>query len=105
MASYVQEGHVIDHTPASAVAAGDVIVVGALVGVAPRAIAANSLGSLVVEGVVEMPVATGATGAQGSAINWNATSGVAHASTGTAAGKLAKARLVGDTTVQVILNK
>jgi len=105
MASYVQEGHVIDHTPASAVAAGDVIVVGALVGVAPRAIAANSLGSLVVEGVVEMPVATGATGAQGSAINWNATSGVAHASTGVAAGKLAKARLAADTTVQVILNK
>jgi len=105
MASYVQEGHVIDHTPASAVAAGDVIVVGALVGVAPRAIAANSLGSLVVEGVVEMPVATGATGAQGSAINWYAVSGVAHASTGTAAGKLAKARLAADTTVQVILNK
>jgi predicted RecA/RadA family phage recombinase len=105
MASYVQEGHVIDHTPASAVAAGDVVVVGALVGVAPRAIAANSVGALSVEGVFEMPVATGATGAQGSAINWYAVSGVAHASTGTAAGKLAKARLVGDTTVQVILNK
>jgi hypothetical protein len=30
---------------------------------------------------------------------------VAHASTGTAAGKLAKARLAADTTVQVILNK
>jgi len=105
MASYVQEGHVIDHTPASAVAAGDVVVVGALVGVAPRAIAANSVGALSVEGVFEMPVATGATGAQGSAINWYAVSGVAHASTGVAAGKLAKARLAADTTVQVILNK
>jgi predicted RecA/RadA family phage recombinase len=105
MASYVQSGHVIDHTPASAVAAGDVVVVGALVGVAPRAIAANAVGALSVEGVFELPVATGATGAQGSAINWYAVSGVAHASTGTAAGKLAKARLVGDTTVQVILNK
>jgi predicted RecA/RadA family phage recombinase len=105
MASYVQVGHVIDHTPASAVAAGDVVVVGALVGVAPRAIAANSVGALSVEGVFELPIATGATGAQGSAINWYAVSGVAHASTGTAAGKLAKARLVGDTTVQVILNK
>jgi hypothetical protein len=30
---------------------------------------------------------------------------VAHASTGVAAGKLAKARLAADTTVQVILNK
>jgi predicted RecA/RadA family phage recombinase len=105
MASYVQEGHVIDHTPASAVAAGDVVVVGALVGVAPRAIAANSVGALSVEGVFELPIATGATGAQGSAINWYAVSGVAHASTGVAAGKLAKARLAADTTVQVILNK
>ena len=105
MASYVQEGHVIDHTPASAVAAGDVVVVGALVGVAPRAIAANSVGALSVEGVFELPIATGATGAQGSEINWYAVSGVAHASTGVAAGKLAKARLAADTTVQVILNK
>lgn len=105
MASYVQKGYLLDYTPASAVAAGDVVVIGSLVGVAPRAIAANAVGSLAVEGVFEMPVATGATGAQGSAISWYATSGVAHASTGTVAGKLAKARLVGDTTVQVILNK
>jgi predicted RecA/RadA family phage recombinase len=105
MASYVQKGDLLDYTPAAAVAAGDVVVIGSLVGVAPRPIAANAVGSLAVEGVFEMPVATGATGAQGSAISWYATSGVAHASTGTTAGKLAKARLVGDTTVQVILNK
>jgi predicted RecA/RadA family phage recombinase len=105
MADYVQKGHVLDYTPSTAVAAGAVVVVGALVGVAPRPIAANALGSLAVEGVFSMPVATGATGAQGSAINWVAASGVAHASTGVTAGKLAKARLVGDTTVEVILNK
>ena len=81
------------------------VVVGAIVGVAPRAIAANAVGALAVEGVFEMPVATGATGAQGSAINWYAVSGVAHASTGVAAGKLAKPRLVGDTSVHVNLNK
>lgn len=105
MASYVQKGDVLDYTPASAVAAGDVVVIGTLVGVAPRPIAANALGSLAVEGVFSMPCATGATGAQGSAINWYATSGVAHATTGTAAGKLAKARAAGDVTVDVILNK
>ncbi len=104
MASYVQKGDVVDYTPASAVAAGDVVVIGSLVGVAPRAIAANALGSLAIEGVWEMPCATGATGAQGSAINWYATSGVAHASTGTAAGYLAKARAAGDSTVHVKLN-
>ena len=105
MASYVQDGDVLDYTPGSAVAAGDVVVIGSLVGVAPRAIAANALGSLAIDGVWEMPCATGATGAQGSAINWYAVSGVAHATTGTAAGKLAKARLVGDTSVQVVINR
>jgi predicted RecA/RadA family phage recombinase len=105
MASYVQDGKLLDYTPGSAVAAGDVVVIGSLVGVAPRPIAANALGSLAVDGVFSMPCASGATGAQGSAINWYATSGVAHASTGVAAGKLAKARGADDTTVHVILNK
>ena len=105
MASYVQDGDLLDYTPGSAVAAGEVVVIGSLVGVAPRAIAANALGALAVEGVYEIPCATGATGAQGSAISYYATSGVAHASTGTAAGKLAKARLAADTSVQVLLNK
>ena len=104
MASYVQDGDLLDYTPSSAVAAGDVVVIGSLVGVAPRAIAANAVGALAVEGVFEIPCATGATGAQGSAISYYAVSGVAHASTGTAAGKLAKARLVGDTSVHVLLN-
>ena len=105
MASYVQDGDLLDYTPGSAVAAGEVVVIGSLVGVAPRPIAANALGSLAIDGVWSMPCATGATGAQGSAINWYAVSGVAHASTGVAAGKLAKARAAGDDTVHVILNK
>lgn len=105
MASYVQDGDILDYTPAAAVAAGEVVVIGSLVGVAPRPIAANVMGALAVEGVYEIPCATGATGAQGSAINYYATSGVAHASTGVAAGKLAKARLAADTSVHVLLNK
>jgi len=105
MASYVANGDLLDYTPSSAVAAGEVVVLGAMVAVAPRPIAANALGSVAVDGVWEMPCASGATGAQGSAINWYATSGVAHASTGAAAGKLAKARVAADTSVHVILNK
>jgi len=105
MASYVSKGDILDYTPSGAVAAGDVVVIGALVGVAPRPIAANALGALVVEGVHSLPCATGATGAQGSAILWSAASGIANASTGTTAGKLAKARLATDATVDVILNK
>lgn len=105
MADYIQKGDVLDHTPAAAVAGGAVVVIGTLVAVAPRPIAAGALGSLAVEGVFALPCATGATGAQGSAILWVAASGVADASTGVAAGKLAKARLATDTTVDVILNK
>ena len=102
---YVGDDDLLDYTPGSAVAAGDVVVIGSLVAVAPRPIAANTLGTLSIEGVYSLPCASGATGAQGSAINWYATSGVAHASTGVAAGKLAKARAAADTTVDVILNK
>ena len=106
MASYVQDGDLFNYTAGGfAVAAGEVVVIGSLVGVAPRPIAANALGSLAVEGVWELPCASGATGAQGSAINWYATSGVAHASTGVAAGKLAKERAAADTSVHVLLNR
>jgi predicted RecA/RadA family phage recombinase len=105
MADYIQKGDVLDHTPANAVAAGGVVVIGELVAVAPRPIAANALGAVAVEGVFALPCATGATGAQGSAIKWYATSGIADATTGVTAGKLAKARAAADATVDVILNK
>jgi predicted RecA/RadA family phage recombinase len=105
MADYIQKGDILDHTPANAVAAGGVVVIGDLVAVAPRPIAANSLGALAVEGVFALPCATGATGAQGSAVRWVAASGIADATTGVLAGKLAKARLEADATVHVILNK
>ena len=104
--SYIQKGDVLDYTAGgSAVAAGAVVVIGELVAVAPRPIAANSLGAVAVDGVFALPCATGATGAQGSAIKWVAASGIADATTGVAAGKLAKARAAGDATVHVILNK
>lgn len=105
MASFVQKGDLLEYTPGSALAAGDVVVIGSLVAVAVTAIPANKPGTVDIVNVWSMPCASGATGAQGSAINWYATSGVAHASTGVAAGKLAKARLADDTTVHVILNK
>lgn len=54
MATYVHDGMTIDHTPSGAVAAGDVVVVGSIVGVAPRAIAANALGAIQIEGVFDI---------------------------------------------------
>ena len=52
-ATFVHDGASIDYTPGSAVAAGDVIVQGELIGVARTPIAANALGSLAVDGVFD----------------------------------------------------
>jgi predicted RecA/RadA family phage recombinase len=56
---FVQDGRTVDYTPTSAVAAGDVVVQGELVGVAKTPIAANTLGALAVVGVFDFPKATG----------------------------------------------
>lgn len=105
MASYVQGDCLIDHTPSSAVAAGGVVVLNDLVTVAPVAIAANALGAVSVDGVWDMPKATGAIG-QGALVYWDATAGnvTTTASGNKRAGKAAKAAASGDATVQVLIN-
>jgi len=105
MASYVQGDCLIDYTPGSAVAAGDVVVLNDLVCVAPRAIAANRLGAVAIEGVHSMPKASGAIG-QGAIVYWDATNGnITTTSAGNKrAGKAAAAAASGDTAVQVLLN-
>lgn len=103
MASHRSDGDKLDYTPASAVAAGDIVVLGSLVTMADRPIAAGELGAVLTNGVVTGPCATGVTGAMGSAIKWYATSGVFHDTTGTNAGYLAKARVAADSTVSVLL--
>jgi predicted RecA/RadA family phage recombinase len=109
MADYVQKGDLIDHTPSSAVAAGGVVVIGSLVGVAPRPIAANSLGAVAVEGVYDVPKQpTGAQGAMtaGQRLYWYATSGVAVTNvTGTAMGYAVAAAGEQTTSVKVKLER
>ena len=58
-ARYIQRGESIDHTPEEDVAAGDIVKLGGLVGVAKLDIKAGELGALAVVGVYEL--ATGAT--------------------------------------------
>lgn len=53
--SYVQEGKTIDYTPDQDVAAGEVVVMTNLVGVALRPIKAGETGSVAVEGVFTLP--------------------------------------------------
>ena len=58
----------IDYTPSGAVAAGDVVAVGGLIGVAPAPIAANELGTLAIRGQFELDLATGKTFARGAEV-------------------------------------
>jgi len=73
---------VIDYTPSSAVASGDIVAVGGLVGVALAPIAANELGDLAIKGQFEIDLASGQTFSRGDAIYFDASSD-AHATTGT----------------------
>lgn len=50
-ATYVQQGASVDHTPVSAVGAGDVVVIGNQVLIAKNDIAAGQLGALAAEGL------------------------------------------------------
>ena len=52
-----QCGNSFDYTPSGAVAAGGVVVVGSLVGVAERAISAGALGALTIEGLFTVAMA------------------------------------------------
>ena len=53
-ARFVQDGKYIDHTPKSAVEAGDVVVIGSIAGVANRPIPAGETGAIATEGVFEI---------------------------------------------------
>jgi predicted RecA/RadA family phage recombinase len=66
----VQEGNSIDYTPVSAVAAGEVVVVGSIPLPAPRAIAAAALGSLDCEGVFDV-LKDSSTFTAGDAVYWD----------------------------------
>ena len=111
MIRFVHDGRSIDYTPAQAVAAGDVVVQGELVGIAKLAVAANQLGALAVEGVFDFPKAAGAGSAitVGSNVYWDAGESVAKTDAEAGAnkliGKTVKAAADADTTVRVRLNQ
>lgn len=67
----ISKGATIDYTPTADTAAGQVVVVGSLVGVATTAISANVLGALHVEGVFDVVKANGAISA-GAIVYWDA---------------------------------
>lgn len=73
---FIHEGKSIDYTPSAAVTAGDVVVLGDLIGIAPRSIVANQLGALQIEGVFDVPKVAAAADkaiAVGVKVYWNPT--------------------------------
>jgi predicted RecA/RadA family phage recombinase len=108
-ATRIQTGDTIDYTPGSAVAAGDVVVIGELVGVAPRAIGANELGAVDVEGVFQFPKAVLSTSAlaAGAKVYWDAVNSVATATVGSnkQLGWVVLAAAAATTTVKVKLGR
>lgn len=67
------DGVQLDYTPTSAVAAGDIILIGFLMGVAHHPIAANTLGDLATEGVFNLAKdgTSGPVFAVGDEVHWD----------------------------------
>jgi len=74
-ARYIQRGDSIDYTPAADVAAGDIVRIGALKGVAKLDIKAGELGALALTGVYELAVKAGKSFAPGQAAYFDPSDG------------------------------
>ncbi len=106
-ATFIQEGKYIDHTPIGALASGDVVVQGDLVGITLRPIAAGELGSLAVDGVFDFTKNTGVAYTVGTILYWDDTNNVV---TTTSAGnkqigKVVRAAGTTETSVRVRLSQ
>jgi predicted RecA/RadA family phage recombinase len=72
----VSDGKVLQWTNGgSAVAAGDPVVIGNVIGVALVAIAGGATGSVAIEGIFTMPKVSGAVIAQGESLSWDVSAG------------------------------
>ena len=106
-ATFVQDGCAIDYTPGAAIAAGDVVVQGDLVGVTKRPIAANELGAIEVERVFDFAKNTGVAYTVGQILYWDDTNNVvtATATGNKQIGKVIRAAATTDTTVRMRLSQ
>ncbi len=88
-ARYISDGKYLDYTPQADLAAGDVVVVGELVGVAVQPITAGRMDGRCVEGLVAFAKATGngTAIAAGAKVYWDAGNKVATTSDGGGANK------------------
>lgn len=87
-AIYINSGETIDYTPSLAVAAGDIVVQGDLVGVANRPIAANTPGTLTVAGVFDVAKDAATVFSAGAKVYWDDTNNLAVTADGGGTNKL-----------------
>ena len=80
-AKYVQEGKLVDYVSTAAVAAGDIVIQGDLIGIAAQDIPAGTVGALTTEGVFCVEKTSAATFAVGAKVYWNVSSKTATATT------------------------
>ena len=73
--TYKQEGDVIQHTAAADIAAGQVVKIGNLLGVALVAIPNGATGSVKLGGVFAAPKVGGAVIAKGESLTWDVSAG------------------------------
>jgi predicted RecA/RadA family phage recombinase len=106
-ATYVSDGKYIDHTPGSALSAGEVVVLGDLVGVVERPLSSGEAGALAVDGVFDFSKNTGVAYTMGTILYWDDTNNVVTttASGNKQIGKVARAAASADTTVRVRLSQ
>lgn len=102
IAKYVQRGESVDYTPETAVAAGDVIFLGSLAGIAKLDIPANTLGALATVGVYDVKV-SGLEFAVGDAVFFDATNKLAKKS-GKYLGVCVAPCTTSNTVVSVLIN-
>jgi predicted RecA/RadA family phage recombinase len=69
--NYVQDGDVVQHTAAANIAAGDVVVMSNMLGVALVDIANGATGSVAVKGVFTLPKVAGAVIVKGDTLTWD----------------------------------
>lgn len=110
-AKFVQDGKYIDYTASADISAGDVVVIGALVGVANGAIASGKTGAIATEGVFEVEKDDAAISA-GAVVYWTGSKATASADNGASGdsqvsyvvmGKAVAAADANDASVRVML--
>jgi predicted RecA/RadA family phage recombinase len=67
-ATFIQNGDFLDHVPTADVPQGAIVVIGTLVGIAHRAIAAGTLGSIALTGVYALPIPAGSVAGAGDPV-------------------------------------